>query len=73
VSAVRFVLAHGESLDSIASEIGLEGAAFFGHWQLCEFLENGADFHVRADRGSTFDHGMGWGAMEIDLMGRPLA
>lgn len=190
VSAMRFLLGHGEKLDSISSMIGLEGAAFFGHWRLCEFLlENGADvnqpnpetaetplhaalckanrpafelvvrvllaagadpnrrtkpgvstggfmrdcrtkgetplhraaafapestirllldagaeksvkdtngdsplswaswhtrpdailrllcyddFHVRADRGSTFDHGRGWGVMEIDLMGRPL-
>ena len=30
------------------------------------------DFHIRPDRGSTFDHGTGWGEMEIDLMGRPL-
>ena len=29
------------------------------------------DFYVRPDRGSTFDHGTGWGEMEIDLMGRP--
>ena len=44
VSAIRFLLANGEHLDSIASTIGLEGAAFFGHWRLCEFLlERGAD------------------------------
>ena len=190
VSAMRFLLAHGEKLDSIASTIDLECAAYFGHWRLCEFLlENGADvnrtnrdtaetplhaalctanrpayelvvrvllaagadpnratkpgvetgafmrdcrtkgetplhraaafapestirlllnagaakdakdangdsplswaswhtrpdtilrllayddFFVRPDRGSTFDHGTGWGEMEIDLMGRPL-
>jgi uncharacterized protein len=190
VSAMRFLLSHGESLDSISSMVGLEGAAFFGHWQLCEFLlEHGADvnrpnpdtdetplhaalckpnrpayelvvrvlladgadpnrktkpgvetggfmrdcrtkgetplhraaafapestirllldagarkdakdmngdsplswaswhtrpdvvlrllcyddFYIRPDRGSTFDHGTGWGEMEVDLMGRPL-
>jgi ankyrin repeat protein len=190
VSGMRFLLAHGEHLDSIASSIGLEGAAYFGHWRLCEFLlENGADvnqrnpetaetplhaalctpnrpayelvvrvllaagadpnrptkpgvetagfmrdcrtkgetplhraaafasestirllldagatknlkdingdsplswaswhtrpdailrlltyddFYVRPDRGSTFDHGVGWGEMELELMGRPL-
>lgn len=190
VSAMRFLLAHGEELDSIRSTLGLEGAAYFGHWRLCEFLlERGADvnlpnpataetplhaalctpnrptfelvvrvllaagadpnrqtrpgvateafmrdcrtrgetplhraaafapvstiqlllgagaakdlkdvngdsplswaswhtrpdtilrlltyddFYVRPDRSSTFDHGMGWGEMEIDLMGRPL-
>jgi uncharacterized protein len=27
---------------------------------------------VRADRDSSFDHGVGWGHMELDLMGRPL-
>ncbi len=187
---MRFLLAHGERLDSITSKIDLECAAFFGHWRLCEFLiENGADvnrpnpetaetplhaalctpnrpvfelvvrvllgagadpnrqtkpgvptgafmrdcrtkgetplhraaafapqstiqlllkaggaknlkdangdsplswaswhtrpdpilrllayddFHIRADRGSTFDHGSGWGEMELDLMGHPL-
>ena len=191
VSGMRFLLAHGEKLDSIAATIGLEGAAYFGHWRLCEFLlENGADsnrpnpdtwetplhaalctanrpafelvvrvllaagadpnrqtkpgvetgafmrdcrtrgetplhraaafapettirllldsgaakdvkdvngdsplswaswhtrpdtvlrlltyddFYIHADRGSTFDHGAGWGEMEIELMGRPLA
>ena len=29
------------------------------------------DFFIRKDRGSTFDHGTGWGEMEIDLLGRP--
>jgi len=29
------------------------------------------DFHVRAGRNSTFDHGRGWGYMERDLMGQP--
>ena len=190
VSAMRFLLSHGATLDSISSMVGLEGAAFFCHWQLCEFLlEQGADvnqpnaetdetplhaalckpnrpayelvvrvllaagadpnrktkpgaetggfmrdcrtkgetplhraaafapestirllldagarkdakdmtgdsplswaswhtrpdailrllcyddFYIRPDRGSTFDHGTGWGEMEIDLMGRPL-
>ena len=190
VSAMRFLLANGEHLHSIAATVGLEGAAFFGHWRLCEFLlEQGADadaanpetgetalhaalckpnrpayelvvrvllaagadpnrrttpgvetggfmrdcrtrgetplhraaafgsepivqllldagaakdlkdvngdsplswaswhtrpdailrllayddFYVRPDRASTFDHGMGWGVMEIDLMGRPI-
>jgi hypothetical protein len=27
------------------------------------------DHHVRPDRHSTFDHGMGWGHMERDLLG----
>jgi uncharacterized protein len=191
VSAMRFLLANGERPDSIAATIGLEGAAYFGHWRLCEFLlEHGADvnaantetgetplhaalctpnrpafelvvrvllaagadpnrqtrigaetgafmrdvrtrgetalhraaafapestirllldggankslkdangdsplswaswhtrpdailrllayddFYIRPDRGSTFDHGIGWGEMEIELLGRPTA
>jgi uncharacterized protein len=44
VSALRFLLDHGESLSSLGANLGLHGAAFHGHWQLCEFLiENGAD------------------------------
>lgn len=44
VSAVRFLLANGESLDALGENLDLNGAAFHGHWQLCQFLvENGAD------------------------------
>ena len=189
VSAIRFLLANGERLESLGTNLDLEGAAFHGHWRLCEFLlEHGAvanhadavtgetalhaalckpnrpvydlvvrvllaaganpnhpttpgaetggfmrdcrtrgetplhraaafgteaairmlleagalknvrdangdsplswaswhtrpdsilrmlcydDFFIRKDRGSTFDHGMGWGAMELDLLGSP--
>ena len=43
VSGMRFLLANGERLASIASLVDLEAAAFFGYWRLCEFLlENGA-------------------------------
>lgn len=191
VSAIRFLLANGEHLDSLGANYGLDAAAFFGHWRLCEFLiESGADvnyadpttgetplhaalckpnrpayelvvrtllaaganpnrptipgvetgafmrdvrtkgetplhraaafgsestiqllldaggdkgakdvdgdsplswaswhtrpdailrklcyddFNIRRDRGSTFDHGSGWGVMELDLLGRPVA
>lgn len=46
VSAIRFLLAHGESLDSLGANLGLNRAAFHGHWRLCEFLiENGADIN----------------------------
>lgn len=49
VSAIRFLLAHGESLDTLGENYDLIGAAFFGHWKLCEFLiERGADAN-RAD------------------------
>src|SRR5262249_20284375 len=42
VSAIRYLLANGESIASLKDE--LNGAAFHGHWQLCQFLlENGAD------------------------------
>ena len=44
VSALRFLLANGESLDSLGDNFDLNGAAFHGHWQLCQFLiERGAD------------------------------
>lgn len=44
VSALRTLLAHGASWEALGDNKGLEGAAFHGHWQLCEFLlESGAD------------------------------
>lgn len=44
VSAIRFLLAHGESLTSFGENLDLNGAVFHGHWQLCQFLiEHGAD------------------------------
>jgi ankyrin repeat protein len=44
VGAVRLLLGHGESLSSLGPDLGLRGAAFHGHWRLCEFLlESGAD------------------------------
>ena len=43
VSAVRFLLAHGESLESLGENLDLNGAVFHGHWPLCQFLvEHGA-------------------------------
>ena len=49
VSGMRFLLANGETLDSLGPNLGLDGAAFHGHWELCQFLiENGADTN-RAD------------------------
>jgi ankyrin repeat protein len=48
VSAIRFLLANGESLASLAGE--LTSAAFHGHWQLCQFLiENGANVNQAED------------------------
>ncbi len=44
VSAIKFLLARGESLQSLGGDLGLNGAAFHGHWRLCQFLiEQGAD------------------------------
>lgn len=44
VSATRFLLRAGESLESLGFNRGLNEAAFHGHWRLCQFLlENGAD------------------------------
>jgi len=44
VSAIRFLLANGERLESLGENLGLHGAAFHGHWRLCQFLiEQGAD------------------------------
>jgi ankyrin repeat protein len=43
VSAMRFLLSQGESIGSLGADLGLRGAAFHGHWRLCEFLvESGA-------------------------------
>lgn len=55
VSAIRFLLAHGESLGSLGDNFGLNGACFHGHWQLCQFLiEHGADVnHPQADTAET--------------------
>ncbi len=58
VSALRFLLAHGASLAALGDDLGLNAAAFHGHWRLCEFLlEHGADAnHVLAETGETALH-----------------
>src|SRR5262249_23221360 len=55
VSAMRFLLEKGESLDSLGDNFDLNGAAFHGHWRLCEFLvERGADVNrPLPDNGET--------------------
>lgn len=55
VSAIRFLLANGESLESLGENLDLNGAAFHGHWQLCQFLiENGANVnHPLPDTAET--------------------
>jgi uncharacterized protein len=43
VSAIRFLLANGESLESLGANFDLNGASYHGHWRLCRFLlEHGA-------------------------------
>jgi uncharacterized protein len=55
VSAIRFLLGQGESLAALGPNLGLNGAAFHGHWRLCEFLiEQGADADAgEEDTGET--------------------
>src|ERR1044071_3373310 len=44
VTACRLLIERGQSLTALGADKGLNGAAFHGHWQLCEFLiESGAD------------------------------
>ena len=44
VSAIRFLLENGESLQSLGDNLDIHGAAFHGHWRLCQFLiAQGAD------------------------------
>ncbi len=44
VSAIKLLLANGETLASLGENFDLNGAAFHGHWRLCQFLiEQGAD------------------------------
>lgn len=44
VSALKALLDRGEDLSRLGPDLGLNAAAFHGHWQLCEFLiESGAD------------------------------
>jgi uncharacterized protein len=55
VTAIKLLLAKGESLQSLGDDLGLNGAAFHGHWRLCQFiLESGADANSCApDTGET--------------------
>lgn len=55
VSAIRFLQTHGVPLAALGADLGLNGAAFHGHWRLCEYLiEQGADPRSRlSDTGET--------------------
>jgi ankyrin repeat protein len=55
VSAIRFLLSQGESLDSLGENFDLTTASYHGHWRLCKFLlEQGANVNeASADTGET--------------------
>lgn len=55
VSAIKFLLANGASLQSLGDQFGLNAACFHGHWRLCKFLiERGADVNqALSDTGET--------------------
>lgn len=55
VSAIRYLITHRASLDSLGENFDLNGASFHGHWQLCQFLiEQGANVnHPLPESGET--------------------
>ncbi|NNE68412.1 MAG: hypothetical protein HKN33_17735 [Pyrinomonadaceae bacterium] len=55
VSAIKYLISKGESLNSLGSNFDLNGACFHGHWQLVQFLiEEGADVNLPLrDNGET--------------------
>jgi ankyrin repeat protein len=55
VSAIRYLLDHGEKLASLGQDLGIGGASYHGHWRLCQFLlEQGADAnHADRETGET--------------------
>ena len=47
VSGIKHLLSAGAELRALGKNFGLSGAAFHGHWRLCEFLlERGADANL---------------------------
>ncbi len=58
VSAVTYLVSLGASLDLLGTNYDLNGAAFHGHWQLCQYLlEQGADAnHSNKHSGETALH-----------------
>lgn len=55
VSAMRFLMSRGASLQLLGPNLDLNGASFHGHWQLCQFLiEQGANVnHPLPDTDET--------------------
>ena len=58
VSALRFLMSQGIPISDLGENLDLNGAAFHGQWQLCQFLlENGADADHRSSvSGSSALH-----------------
>lgn len=55
VSGIKYLLERGEELSSLGDNLDLNGAAFHGHWRLCQYLiEQGADVNQPLpDTGET--------------------
>ena len=55
VSAIRFLLANGEIIESLGENLDLNGAAFHGHSRLCQFfIEHDANVdHPLRDTGES--------------------
>src|SRR3984957_5429818 len=55
VSAIKFLLSKGESIDVLGPDRGLNAASFHGHWPLSKFLlEQGADVNFSSgESGET--------------------
>jgi palmitoyltransferase len=55
VSAIKFLVMRGESLNSLGENFDLNEAAFHGYWRLCHYLiEQGADVNkALPDTGET--------------------
>jgi ankyrin repeat protein len=70
VSAMKFLLAKGASLNALGGDFGLATACFHGHWRLCQFLiERGADVNLPApDTGETPLHSACKGEMAHTLV-----
>ena len=50
-TALRAILEHGGTLESINLDEELGNAAFFGHWKVCDFLiKQGADVNAHVDK-----------------------
>src|SRR5258708_34444860 len=59
VSAMKFLLGQGATMETLGSDLGLNGACFHGHWRLCQFLiERGAGVNrPLGDTGGAPLHG----------------